>query len=139
QHGHEENLEKPQKEIKKKAPAKAVKEAKTKEQTDKQADTNLDIEALIKTAPKSSLLKNIKPMKATLVDEPFDDPDWLYEVKWDGYRAIAFINKGEVELLSRNNLRFDKFYPINKTLEKWKFNTVIDGEILVLNDKGMSN
>ena len=49
--------------------------------------------------------KNIKPMKATLVDEPFDDPDWLYEVKWDGYRAVASINKGEVDLISRTPSR----------------------------------
>ena len=79
-------------------------------------------------------------MKATLVDEPFDDPDWLYEVKWDGYRAIASINKGEVELISRNNKTFnEKFYSIHKMLQGWKMNVVLDGEILVLNDKGISD
>lgn len=78
-------------------------------------------------------------MKATLVDEPFDDPDWVYEVKWDGYRAIARINKGEVELISRNNLPFEKYYPIIKSLKNWKTSAVIDGEILVLNEKGISD
>ncbi|HEX8022137.1 DNA ligase D, partial [Mucilaginibacter sp.] len=81
----------------------------------------------------------IKPMKATLVDEPFDDPDWLYEVKWDGYRAIAVIDKKGAELISRNNLPFEKYYPINKLLKDWQINAVIDGEILVLNDKGISD
>jgi bifunctional non-homologous end joining protein LigD len=54
--------------------------------------------------------------------------------------ALAFVNKGEVELLSRNNKTFnDKFYPIHKVLQDWKINAVLDGEILVLNDKGISN
>jgi bifunctional non-homologous end joining protein LigD len=79
-------------------------------------------------------------MLATLVDEPFDDPDWVYEVKWDGYRSLAFINKGVVELLSRNNKDFNaKFYPIYNILKSWEINAVLDGEILVLNEKGISN
>jgi bifunctional non-homologous end joining protein LigD len=78
-------------------------------------------------------------MKATLVDEPFDDPNWVYEVKWDGYRALAFMDKNGAELISRNNIPFDKYYPINKLLNNWKINAVIDGEILVLNDKGVSD
>jgi bifunctional non-homologous end joining protein LigD len=94
----------------------------------------------LKKARKSAMPKNIKPMLATLVDEPFDDPDWVYEVKWDGYRSIAYINKGEVELQSRNNKPFnDKYYPLYNALTKWKINVVLDGEIVVLNDKGQSN
>lgn len=100
----------------------------------------LDTASILKKAPKSAILKGIKPMLATLVDQPFDDPDWQYEVKWDGYRALAFINKGKVELLSRNNKSFDdKFYPIHQLLSGLKLNAVIDGEILVLNEKGISN
>ena len=49
-------------------------------------------------------------MLATLVGGSFDDPDWQYEVKWDGYRAVAFVNKGSVDILSRNNKSVnDKF------------------------------
>jgi bifunctional non-homologous end joining protein LigD len=103
-------------------------------------DKSIDVKAILKKAPKSAMPKNIKPMLATLVDEPFDDPDWQYEVKWDGYRALAFINKGKVELFSRNNKSFnEKFYPIYDLLNEWKINAVLDGEILVLNDKGISN
>src|SRR5579883_607879 len=43
----------------------------------------------------------IKPMLATLVDEPFTDDQWLFEVKWDGYRAVCFVNKGKARLVSR--------------------------------------
>jgi len=104
------------------------------------ASIKLDSAKLLKSAAKSAIPKNIKPMLATLVDEPFDNEDWQYEVKWDGYRALAFINKGKVELQSRNNKSFnDRFYPIYQILQSWKLNAVIDGEILVLNEKGISN
>ena len=137
QHGHEEDVEKPKKTGKKKVLSEPV------EQLEKKVDTidteDFDVEQLLKKAPESKAPTKIKPMKATLVDEPFDDPDWLYEVKWDGYRAIAVIDKKGAELISRNNLPFDKYYPINKLLKDWQINAVIDGEILVLNDKGVSD
>ena len=121
---------------KKKPAAKEVKEPEGET-----PDTeDIDVKALLKNAPKSKLPVGLKPMLATLVDEPFDDPDWVYEVKWDGYRALGFVNKGNVELLSRNYKSFnDKFYPIYKSLQDWKINAVVDGEILVINDKGVSN
>ncbi len=129
--GHEQDVEKSDKTVKKKAaePTGDIKE------TD-----NADVEALLKKTPKSKMPVGIKPMLATLVDEPFDDPDWVYEVKWDGYRALGFINKGDVELFSRNNKTFnEKFYPVYRALQQWKINAVVDGEILVLNEKGISN
>lgn len=99
----------------------------------------LDVAALLKNAPKSSAPENVKPMKATLIDEPFDDPDWVYEVKWDGYRAIARVTKTGVKLVSRNSIPFDKYYPILDLLKTWRINAVIDGEIVVLDDKGLSD
>ena len=47
------------------------------------------------SATKQPMPHVIHPMLATLVDEPFDDDNWLFEIKWDGYRAIAFI-EGEL-------------------------------------------
>ena len=44
----------------------------------------------------------IHPMLATSVEKPFDDPAWLFEIKWDGYRAVAFIDQGNLRLVSRN-------------------------------------
>jgi bifunctional non-homologous end joining protein LigD len=115
--------------------------AKTKSDEDSpDPDEKLDTAALLKKITKSNIPIGMKPMLATLVNEPFDDPGWTYEVKWDGYRALAFVKKGDVELLSRNNKSFnEKFYPIYDLLKEWKLNAVLDGEILVINEKGVSN
>lgn len=119
---------------------KSPKQKAEKETTPVGDDLKIDVKSVLKKAPKTAIPKGVKPMLATLVNEPFDDPDWQYEVKWDGYRALAFINKGEVDLLSRNNKSFnEKFYPIYDLLLTWKMNAVFDGEILVLNNKGVSN
>src|SRR5688572_30520862 len=84
-------------------------------------------------------LFDIKPMLATLIDTPFDEPGWLYEVKWDGYRAIVYLQKGNVDIRSRNNKNFnEKFYPIYQALKEWKVNAVVDGEIVVINEKGLA-
>ncbi|MCX2480573.1 DNA ligase D [Pedobacter sp. MC2016-15] len=137
--GHEEKINKktaPAAAKKKAAPAK--KKAVSKKNPD--AEQPADTAAALKKIKKSNIPIGMKPMLATLASEPFDDPGWTYEVKWDGYRALAFVKKGDVQLLSRNNKSFnDKFYPIYDLLKTWKLNAVFDGEILVLNEKGISN
>ena len=76
-------------------------------------------------------------MLATLTDEPFDNPDWIFEVKWDGYRAIAEIKKGEVKFYSRNGLSFHELYPeVAAELKKIKKDCIIDGEVVVLDENG---
>jgi bifunctional non-homologous end joining protein LigD len=78
------------------------------------------------------------PMLAKETDEPFDDNEWIYEIKWDGYRAIAEINKGNVRLYSRNGNNFENTYPvIADQLKKIRTEAVLDGEIIVLNEKGL--
>lgn len=92
------------------------------------------------TSKKTSFPKHIKPMLATLVNEPFDKDEWIYEVKWDGYRALAFIDNGKVDLQSRNDKSFnEKFYPVTDQLKRIKKRMIIDGEIVVLNEKGISD
>jgi bifunctional non-homologous end joining protein LigD len=89
---------------------------------------------------KAAFPRQLKPMLATLVDQPFDEPGWWYEVKWDGYRAVAFLNKDQVELKSRNDKSFDeKFYPVREKLERLNLHAVLDGEIVVLNAEGKSD
>ena len=83
---------------------------------------------------------HISPMLATLVDKPFDKPGWIYEVKWDGYRAIAFVDKKNVELRSRNDKSFnEKFYPVYSALTRLGISAVLDGEIIVADEKGHAN
>jgi bifunctional non-homologous end joining protein LigD len=98
-----------------------------------------DLETLLKAAPKSKMPVKLQPMKATLVREPFDDPGWLYEIKWDGYRALAVVQNNNAELISRNNISFDQFHPIAEALGKWNANAIIDGQIVVLNAEGKSD
>ncbi|WP_315814756.1 hypothetical protein [Paraflavitalea speifideaquila] len=77
-------------------------------------------------------------MLVTLVSEPFDAPGWLYEIKWDGYRALALCHKGKVELQSRNQKSFnEKFYPVYQAVVDWQLNAIIDGEICVVNERGL--
>lgn len=95
---------------------------------------------ILAKAPAAKMRTTLRPMLATLVDQPFDDQGWIYEVKWDGYRSLAFINKGKVELKSRNDKSFnEKFYPLTHALAKWKINAVLDGEIVVLGNNGVSS
>lgn len=77
----------------------------------------------------------ITPMLAQSKSEPFDDPDWIYEIKWDGYRAIAEVAKNNVSLYSRNGLSFNRLYPrVVEALERLKENCVLDGEVVVLDE-----
>jgi bifunctional non-homologous end joining protein LigD len=76
-------------------------------------------------------------MLATLTKEPFDHPDWFFEMKWDGYRAIAEVRDGDVSLYSRNGISLGKKYsPILEALRKFRFEAVLDGEIVVVDDRG---
>jgi bifunctional non-homologous end joining protein LigD len=91
----------------------------------------------VKEKKKSNILADVKPMLATLVDKPSNEKGWLYEIKWDGFRAISYLNQGEVNIRSRNNKDFNKkFYPLLHALKDWDVNAVVDGEIIVVNDKG---
>jgi bifunctional non-homologous end joining protein LigD len=89
---------------------------------------------------KAAFPKILSPMLATLVDEAFDEPGWVYEVKWDGYRAVAHTKAGKASMFSRNNKSFDeKFYPVHAAVARLGIDAVMDGEIVVLNKKGLSD
>lgn len=80
----------------------------------------------------------IVPMLAKLHDKAFDDDKWIYEIKWDGYRAIAEINKKGKRFYSRNGLSFESKYPqIFEALSSIKKDVVLDGEIVAFNEHGM--
>ncbi len=78
-------------------------------------------------------------MLATLTDAPFDDPEWVFETKWDGNRMVAVIERGRVTLYSRNGrIVSGNYMPIAKALEKVRHDAVIDGELVALDPKGIS-
>lgn len=79
------------------------------------------------------LEQKIKPMLAEL-SEPFDSPDYIYEIKWDGTRCIAFISRGKVRLQNRRLYDITYRYPELKDLPKFvkAHSAILDGEIVVL-------
>jgi bifunctional non-homologous end joining protein LigD len=85
---------------------------------------------------------NIKPMLATLVDKPFNNKDWVFEVKWDGIRSIFYVHKMKdiFKLQSRNGIDITHRYPeIIESLKhvvKYNKSAIFDGEIVVLNKEG---
>jgi bifunctional non-homologous end joining protein LigD len=86
---------------------------------------------------KQNIKHPIEPMKATLVDKPFSDQDWLYEVKWDGYRAITEVRGKNIKLYSRSQQDFShKYLPVMEALKQIQTPMVIDGEIVMLDESG---
>ncbi|MEO6538070.1 MAG: DNA ligase D [Ferruginibacter sp.] len=106
----------------------------------KPAQPTKKLAALIARGKRSPMPVDLYPMLATLVDKPFDSDDWEYEIKWDGYRALAYLDKGKADLKSRNNKLFnEKFYAVFNELKKWKIKAVVDGEIIVANQNGIAD
>ncbi len=86
----------------------------------------------------ASMPKDVVPMLATLISEPFDDEKWIFEIKWDGYRAVAYCNGSSVELASRRLQSFtDKYALVTEALSSLQLSAVFDGEIVAVNEKGV--
>src|SRR5215475_10072105 len=90
---------------------------------------------------KSAMPTKIEPMLATLSDKPFSDANWLFEIKWDGVRALAWLSDGELTLRSRNNIDITKRYPELASLPKTfsAGQAILDGEIVALDENGLSS
>jgi ATP-dependent DNA ligase len=81
----------------------------------------------------------LEPMKAVLVEKAFSHAEWLFETKWDGVRAVCFIEDGVGRLMSRNQLDITARYPELELLAEWvnASQAVIDGEIVSLDEEGL--
>jgi len=81
-----------------------------------------------------------KPMLAKLTSRITDNENWLYEMKYDGYRAIAKISGRKTEIFSRNGNSFTKQYSsLSRELDRIKEEVILDGEVVIENDKGVSS
>ncbi|WHF53104.1 DNA ligase D [Chryseobacterium gotjawalense] len=79
----------------------------------------------------------IKPMLAQTGEKAFNNKDWVFEIKWDGYRAVADLREPVIQLYSRNGLSYsDKFSKIIKALDHQNHQMVLDGEIVAFNKEG---
>lgn len=78
-------------------------------------------------------MNTYRPMMARTAEKPFNDPDWVFEVKWDGIRAIAYVGE-EVSLKTRNDKELVSKFPEFRELSDLASNVVLDGEIIILTD-----
>jgi len=97
--------------------------------------------AELQGARKGAMPSRVEPMLATLANRPFSDPNWLFEIKWDGIRALARIENGALVLCSRTGVDIAKRYPelasLPNALAARK--AILDGEIVALDAQGRSN
>ena len=80
----------------------------------------------------------VSPMLCTLTKEPVTNPDYIFEIKWDGYRIISYVQKGKVRMDSRSALDYTKKYPpVVQALKDLKKDIILDGEVVVFNEEGL--
>ncbi len=79
-------------------------------------------------------MKTYKPMLAKTAEAPFSSQDWIFEVKWDGIRAIAYVDKQQLSLRSRNQKELKTVFPELQELTGLIGSAVLDGEIIVMTD-----
>lgn len=86
------------------------------------------------------MLTGVTPLRLTRRQTPFDDPDWIFELKYDGFRALAYVDDGVCRLVSRNRHLFDEFAPLaaDVTRSLRAERAVLDGEIACVDDQGRS-
>jgi bifunctional non-homologous end joining protein LigD len=79
-------------------------------------------------------------MLAKSYEKAFDDEDWVFEIKWDGYRAIADLSKDQPLFYSRNGISFlSKFDKVSQDFENQKHKMILDGEIVAYDENGRPN
>ncbi len=89
-------------------------------------------------AEAAPLPTRIEPMLATLASKPFDDPDWLFEIKWDGYRVQAVVAEGKVRIWTRNLHDAETYFPRLLSPPSWidAREAIVDGEVVAVDDDG---
>jgi bifunctional non-homologous end joining protein LigD len=121
--------------------SKKLQESPSKNQTSKPSASSASSAVVVSAPVKRPMPTTIHPMLAESIENPFDDKDWLFEIKWDGYRAIAFIENGKVRLVSRNQNELTARYPELKDMAEFvKVKTaILDGEVVALDVDGRAS
>ncbi len=104
------------------------------------ADVESGEDAGLTDAPPAAIPASVAPMLATLAEAPFDNPDWFFEIKWDGYRIMAYVEGGEARLMTRNGQDYTaRYQEVADELARIGTDCVIDGEMVVLDSAGKAN
>jgi bifunctional non-homologous end joining protein LigD len=91
----------------------------------------------LSSLPKANLSDPVKPMLATLIDEPFSDEKWIFEIKWDGYRALLSKQQQNIKLYSRSGQDFNKAYvEVVQAASNLPKDVLLDGEIVIADETG---
>ena len=92
-------------------------------------------------APGAPMPGFIEPMQATLAAAPFSDPDWLFEIKWDGYRVEAVVREGKVRLWTRHRQDAARYFPSLAGPPSWiaAQEAIVDGEVVALRPDGTAD
>jgi bifunctional non-homologous end joining protein LigD len=98
-----------------------------------------DATSICSAARKARRPAVIHPMLATLVDDPFSNPEWIFETKWDGFRSICFVRQGKSHFVSRNQIDMTPQYPELASVAQQidAKEAILDGEIVALDKDGM--
>jgi bifunctional non-homologous end joining protein LigD len=133
-------------EIPKSTPAKSstTAERKTTKKSNSAETKNVFGLDNLKGASKQPMPHAIRPMLATLVDDAFDDEEWLYEIKWDGYRSVVFFGKDgkkSLRMVSRNqNDQTNEFPELHAVADGFSCRScIVDGEIVALDEEGRAS
>lgn len=114
----------------------------TKPQTSSKINKNIQKNSKNSSKISKNPFKKLNPMLATLTDTIPNSKDYLFEIKYDGYRIISFLESGKVKLKTRNNKDYTKKFPeISKSLSKLckMHSAVLDGEVVAFDETGKSN
>jgi bifunctional non-homologous end joining protein LigD len=116
----------------------AKKKTRVRGNAAKSKDYAAGLIAGLKGVSRGEMPQVIHPMLATLTDRPFSSEDWLYEIKWDGYRAVAFIEDGKVRFMSRNRNEMTSLYPelVEIVPNVHGKRVILDGEIVAFDEEG---
>ncbi|PYX21141.1 MAG: hypothetical protein DMG87_09550 [Acidobacteria bacterium] len=131
----------PEHSVKKNQKSKSVAEAAASNGKNSYVASVSSVVKELKGAAKRPMPTAIHPMLAISIEKPFDNPEYLFEIKWDGYRAVSFIKDGSVRLVSRNQNDLTGQYPELHQLPKFvkAITAILDGEVVALDEQGRAS